>query len=59
MSKILVSGPILVHLVQIRATKFLFIKNLAPLVTRYRISYHHVLYQEKLMIQSWENLVAD
>ena len=23
------------------------------------ISYHHVQYQKKLMIQSWENLVTD
>ena len=23
------------------------------------VSYHHVQYQKKLMIQSWENLVAD
>ena len=23
------------------------------------VSYHHVQYQEKLMIQSWENLVTD
>ena len=23
------------------------------------VSYHHVLYQKKLMVKSWENLVTD
>ena len=44
MAKNLVSGPILAYLVQSRAAV---------------VSYYHVQYQEKLMIQSWENIVTD
>ena len=44
---------------QIRATNFCFQnKNLALPVTRNQVSYHHVQYQKKIMIQSCENLVT-
>ena len=44
MAKNLVSGPILAYLVQSRAAV---------------VSYYLIQYQEKLMIQSWENIVTD
>ena len=38
----------------------IFFKNLASSVTTYyKVIYHHVQYQKKIMIQSWENLVTD
>ena len=47
MLNINVLGPILAHL----ALQFFF-KTLALSVTRYMVSYDHVQYQKKLMIQS-------
>ena len=66
MTKNLVSGLILAHLAQVRAAIFFFFffKNLASsfgLVFFFKklyimVSYHHVKYQQKLMIQSWKQL---
>ena len=47
-------GPIVAHLAQIGTTKICVRHSLNIMV-----SYHHVQYQKKLMIQSWENLVTD
>ena len=58
MAKNLALDLILAYLAQIQATNFFF-KNLASSVPRFHDSYHHVQYQKKLMIQSWENLVTD
>ena len=52
-------GPILVHLPEIRATKFFFSKIGICQSLDIMVSYHHVQYQKRLMIQSWENLVTD
>ena len=57
MAKNLVSSQILNHLSQIRAANFFF-KNLATSLDN-MACYHHVQYQKKIMIQSWENLVTD
>ena len=38
---------------------FFFFKIWPPWSLDIMVSYHHVQYQEKLMIQSWENLVMD
>ena len=65
MAKNLVSGLILAHLAQIRAANFylfiyfFFSKIWLRQSLDLMLSYHHVQYQEKLMIQSWENLVTD
>ena len=65
MAKNLVLGLILAHLAQIRAANFyLFIHLFFSKIWLRQsldlmLSYHHVQYQEKLMIQSWENLVTD
>ena len=63
MAKNLVSGTILAHLAEIRAANFfiylfIFFKNLARQSLDIMVNYHHVQYQKKLMIQSWENLVT-
>ena len=58
MTKNLVSGLIFAHFSQIRAA-ILFLKNLASSSLDIMVSYHHVHYQKKLMIQCWENLVTD
>ena len=56
-SKNLVSGPSLVHLAQIWAPFFskIWLHQSLDIM----VSYHHVQYQKKLKIQSWENLVTD
>ena len=59
MTKKLVSGPILAHMAQILAAKFSFSKIWLRQSLDIMVSYHHVQYQKKLMIQSWENLVTD
>ena len=52
---------ILAHLAQIWAAKKkifspkIWLRQLLDIM----VSYHHVQYKKKLMIQSWENLVAD
>ena len=38
---------------------FFFFEIWPPWSLDIMVSYHHVQYQEKLMIQSWENLVID
>ena len=48
--------PILIHLAQIRVSK-LFLKTCQSIDTM--ACYHHVKYQKKLIIQSWENLVTE
>ena len=50
--KNLVSGLILAHLAQIRAAKFFFSKIWLRQSLDIMVSYHHVQYQKKLMIQS-------
>ena len=62
MAKKLVLGPILTHLAQSRAVNFSFFSSKIWLRQSLdiMISYHHhVQYQKKLMIQSWENLETD
>ena len=59
MATSLVSDLILAHLAQIRATKFFFQKIWLFHARDIMARYHHVQYQKKLMIQSWENLVTD
>ena len=54
--KNLVSDPILA---QICATKFKKKKKWLRQSLKIMVSYHHVQYQKKLIIQSWENLVTD
>ena len=61
MAKNLVSGPILA---QIQAANFLFISLFFSKLSLCQsldlmVSYHHVQYQKKPMIQSWENLAMD
>ena len=58
MARNLVSGPILA---QIQAANFFFFFSKLSLCQSLDIivSYHHVQYQKKLMIQSWENLAMD
>ena len=54
----LVSGLIFAHLAPIQATillKHIWLCQLLDIM----VSYHHVEYQKKLMISSWENLVTD
>ena len=46
-------------LAQIWATNFFFSKIWLCQSLEIMVSYHHVQYQKKLMIQSWENLVMD
>ena len=58
MVKNLISGPILATLTQIRATNFFSIIWLGQSLD-IMVSYHHVQYQKKLMIQFWEMLVTD
>ena len=58
MAKKLVLGPILAHLAQIWAANFFFQKSGCQLLD-VMVIYHHVQYQNKLIIQSWENLVMD
>ena len=59
MTKKLVSGPILAHMAQILAAKVSFSKIWLRQSLDIMVSYHHVQYQKKLMIQSWENLLTD
>ena len=56
--KILVLGPLLTHLAKIWTTSF-FSKIQLRHYLDIMVSYHHVLYQKKLMIQSCENLVTE
>ena len=59
MVKHLVSGLILAHLTQIRNVSCFFSKTWLCQQLDIMVSYHHVQYQKKLMIRSWENLVTD
>ena len=59
MGKKLVSGPILTHVPEIWVAKIFFSKIWVRQSLDTMVSYHHALYQKKLMIQSWENLVTD
>ena len=59
MAKHLVSGPILTQLAQIRPSNFFSSKIWLHQSLDIMVIYHHVQYQKKLMIQSWENLVMD
>ena len=52
-------GLMLAHLPEIRATKFFFSKIWLCQSLDIMVIYHHVQYQKKLLIQSWENLVTD
>ena len=52
MAKNLVTGSILVDLVQIRANLFFSFKNMAPSVTRYYGQLSSCTISEKLIIQS-------
>ena len=58
MTKNLVLGRILDHLAQIRTAIF-FSKTWLRQSLDVMVSYHHVQYKKKLMIQSWENLLTD
>ena len=58
MARILVSGLILARLAQISIFYF-FSKLWLRQSLDIMVSYHHVQYQENLMIQSSENLVTD
>ena len=58
MAKNLVLGLIMVHLAKIQAAIF-FWKIWLCQSLDVMASYHHVQYQKKRMIQSWENLVMD
>ena len=58
MAKNLVLGLILAHLALIPAANF-FSKIWLCQSLNVMVSYHHVQYQKKLMIQSCENLVTD
>ena len=58
MAKNLVFGPILAHIALIRAAIF-FSKIWLRQSLDNMVIYRHVQYQEKLIIQSWENLVTD
>ena len=64
MAKNLVLGLIMVHLAEIQAAIFFFFfffcwKIWLCQSLDVMVSYHHVQYQKKQMIQSWENLVMD
>ena len=59
MAKNLFLGPIWVHLAQIQVVNFFFSKIWLRQSLDIMVSYHHVLYQKKLMVKSWENLVTD
>ena len=59
MAKKLVLGLILAHSTQIRAAKYFFSKSWLCHSLDVMVSYYHVQYQKKPMIQSWENLVTD
>ena len=60
MEKKIVLGPILAYLDQIRAAKTFFLSNIWLCQSLdIIVSYHHVQYLKKIMIQSWENLVMD
>ena len=61
MAKNLVLGLILAHLVQNLAAIFFFffLKTLLRQSLDTMVSYHHKQYQEKLMTQSWQNLVTN
>ena len=59
MGKKLVSGPILTHVPEVWVAKIFFSKIWVRQSLDVMVSYHHALYQKKLMIQSWENLVTD
>ena len=58
MAKKVVLGPIVVYLAHVRATNF-FIKIWLRQSLDIMVSYYHVQYQKKLIIQSWENFVMD
>ena len=58
MAKNLFLDPILAHLAHIRAANFcskIWLRQSLDIM----ISYHHVQYQKKLMIQYWENVMTD
>ena len=59
MAKNLVFGPILAHIALIRTAIFFFSKIWLRQSLDNMVIYRHVQYQEKLIIQSWENLVTD
>ena len=59
MAKNLVFGPILAHIALIRTAIFFFSKIRLRQSLDNMVIYRHVQYQEKLIIQSWENLVTD
>ena len=60
MTKNLVLGLILAHLAQMPAATFFFSSKIwLRQSLDVMVSYQHVQYQKKLMIQSWENLVTD
>ena len=60
MAKNLVLGLILAHLAQnLAAIFFFFLKTLLRQSLDTMVSYHHKQYQEKLMTQSWQNLVTN
>ena len=52
-------GPDLAHLAQMPAAIFFSSKIWLRQSLDVMVSYQHVQYQKKLMIQSWENLVTD
>ena len=52
-------GQILTPLAQIRVTKISFSWIWLRQSLNTMVSYHHVQYQKKLLIQSWEKLVTD
>ena len=58
MAKNLVFGTILAHIALIRTAIF-FSKIWLRQSLDNMVIYRHVQYQEKLIIQSWENLVTD
>ena len=51
MKMIVVLGSILAHLGQIQATRYLFKKTWLRQLPDVVVSYHHIQYQEKLIIQ--------
>ena len=56
MTKKLVSDPILVHLTLILATNLFFEKLCLRQSLDAMVSYYHVQYQKKLIMQSWGKL---
>ena len=62
-AKNLVSGLILARLAQIQVANFFFFFFFSKMWLRQSldimVSYYHVQYQKKLMIQSWQNIVTD